>query len=347
MNKYFVLISILTLGCHPPEQLASHRLGQEMATIAFYNVENLFDSFDDPLTKDDDYTPMGKLRYTKKDYSQKLVNISKAIAGIGSPQDRDGPELLGLAEIENLDVLKDLCKAAHLEEMQYQIIHEDSEDHRGIDVALLYKDQYFLPISHSYHKVGLWDNTGMPIKTRDVLHVHGVLHGEEIHLIVNHWPSRRGGSEKSSPRREKAAFVNRKILAKIREENENASVVIMGDFNDDPWDKSIKKGLMGLDPISGAPSKIINPMQKMFDKGWNSMVYRDRLHLFDQILFSETLLRSPQNEWKFYKSGIYRPGFLVESEGKYRGYPRRSFSNGKFADGYSDHFPVYLQLSRK
>ena len=347
MYQNFSLVTCMVAVFFCSNLLFSQSGDADITTIAFYNVENLFDIQDDPETRDEDYTPEGRLRYTEEDYDRKLKNIARVLKGIGGPEDPDGPEIVGLAEVENLQVLRDLCKKKELEGSDYRIIHEDSEDHRGIDVALLYKDGYFMPLAYSYHRVGLWDQKGRPIKTRDVLHVHGILLDEEIHLIVNHWPSRRGGSINSSPRREKAAYVNRQIMNKIRQEDQRARIVVMGDFNDDPFDNSIKQGLMGVDKESGEHSGLVNPMQTMFKKGWNSMVYRDRLHLFDQILFSNSLLAGDESSWKFYKSGIYKADILLSEKGKYRGYPRRAFSNGKFSGGYSDHFPVYLQLRRK
>ena len=317
-----------------------------LLTLAFYNVENLFDTLDNPDTWDEDFTPEGRFRYSSSDYKDKLKNISLVISGIGSPRDRDGPELIGLAEVENLEVLKALLQISPLSEKGYQIIHEDSQDPRGIDVALLYKDSFFLPLSHAYHKVGLWDEDGEPIRTRDVLHVHGLLMGEEIHLLVNHWPSKRRGARNSAPRRKKAAYVNRQVISGIRKTDQNARIVIMGDFNDDPLDESIRKGLLGRDEQTGDPSGLYNPMEIMYQKGWNSMAYRDRLHLFDQILCSRSIMDPDRSEWSFFNSGIYKPKLLITSTGKYRGYPKRGFSNGRYNGGFSDHYPVYLQLSR-
>jgi endonuclease/exonuclease/phosphatase family metal-dependent hydrolase len=337
------LLALIMAG----HQLISPKEETSVATMAFYNVENLFDTVDDTLTRDDDYTPQGKLRYTEEDYNRKLKNIARVLAGIGRPGDPDGPELIGLAEVENRQVLDDLCKEAAIEKMDLQVIHEDSEDHRGIDVALIYKDADFLPLSYTYHPVRLWDHKGRSIKTRDVLHVHGILFGEEVHLIVNHWPSRRGGAVNSSPRREKAAYVNRQIIEGIIRENEKARIVVMGDFNDDPTDKSIYQVLKGNEQENSWESGLVNPMETMYARGWNSMVYRDRLHLFDQILLSRSLLKSTDSDWTFHRIGIFKPAFLTSSKGRYQGYPRRSFSNGKFNGGFSDHFPVYLQLRRK
>lgn len=314
--------------------------------IAFYNVENLFDTINQPDKFDDDFTPGGKNRYNYKDYRSKLENTAEVISKIGSNQGSNGPDLLGLAEIENRNVLVDLVNTEELVRNHYGFIHFDSPDLRGIDVALLYKKDVFTPIHHSINEVKLWKESGERIYTRDILRVSGIMDGELLHLVVNHWPSRRGGRMRSDPKRMKAAFVVQNILDEILLEDPNPKVIIMGDFNDDPINKSIVKGLINQEKKDSIRIKLINPMRKLFQKGINSLAYRDNLNLFDQIILSESLTTNQPNSKYFhlYQAAIYNPSFLTQQTGKYKGYPKRSFNNNKYSGGFSDHYPVYVSM---
>jgi len=322
----------------------------KIRTIAFYNVENLFDTINNPETFDDDFTPKGKNHYNSKIYWHKIDNISKVISQIGFDASKTSPAIIGLAEVENRDVLEDLINTKFLKNKKYQIIHFDSPDRRGIDVALLYQEKYFTPVNQEIFEVKLWEDSGKRIYTRDILLVSGLLENDLIHIIVNHWPSRRGGRVKSEPKRAKAAFVAQQVIEKINQSNKNAKILIMGDFNDDPIDKSLKKGLISTgkyQQISNA--SLYNPMESMFDQGLNTLGYRDGLNLFDQILMSYACLDLDKNftSFKFYKAGIFNPGFIISQKGRYKGYPFRSFQNNNYTKGYSDHFPVYIYLIKK
>lgn len=322
----------------------------KIRTIAFYNVENLFDTINNPNTFDDDYTSKGKNRYTSKIYWDKIDNISTVISQIGLDKANTSPAIIGLAEIENRYVLQDLINTKKLKNKRYKIIHFDSPDIRGIDVALLYQEKYFTPLSQEKFEVKLWDESGQRIHTRDILLVNGLLDSELIHIIVNHWPSRRGGQLKSNPKREKAAYITQGIINKINLENKNAKIIVMGDFNDDPVDKSIKIGLNTTDKQQDLNSNLLyNPMEKMYKKGLNTLGYRDRLNLFDQILISDDFISFDKNynAFKFYNAGIFNPNFIITQKGKYKGYPFRSFKNNNYTGGYSDHFPVYIFLIKQ
>jgi len=321
----------------------------KIRTIAFYNVENLFDTINNPNTFDDDYTRKGKNNYTSKIYWDKIEKLSTVISQIGFNKTNTSPALIGLAEIENRFVLQDLINAKKLKNKQYQIIHFDSPDVRGIDVALLYQEKYFTPISQEKFEVKLWEASGKRIYTRDILLVSGILDSELIHIIVNHWPSRRGGQIKSNPKREKAAYITQKIINKINLENENAKIIVMGDFNDDPTDKSIKIGLKASAELELIPNTLYNPMEKMYKNGLNTLGYRDGLNLFDQILMSDDCISLDKNYifFKFYKAGIFNPNYIITQKGRYKGYPFRSFQYNNYTGGYSDHYPVYIYLIKK
>lgn len=321
----------------------------KIRTIAFYNVENLFDTINNPNTFDDDYTRKGKNHYTSKIYWDKIEKLSTVISQIGFDKTNTSPALIGLAEIENRFVLQDLINAEKLKNKQYQIIHFDSPDVRGIDVALLYQEKYFTPISQEKFEVKLWETSGKRIYTRDILLVSGILDNELIHIIVNHWPSRRGGHIKSNPKREKAAYITQQIISKINLENENAKIIVMGDFNDDPIDKSVKIGLKASTELELIPNTLYNPMEKMYKNGLNTLGYRDGLNLFDQILMSDDCISLDKNyiSFKFYKAGIFNPNYIITQKGRYKGYPFRSFQYNNYTGGYSDHFPVYVYLIKK
>jgi len=319
-------------------------------TIAFFNVENLFDTIDNPNTFDDDFTPEGKNHYDTDVYQQKINNIARVISEIGKEKTGTSPVIVALSEIENDTVLQDLIHSFPLKNQHYQIIHFNSPDIRGIDVAILYKTQVFKPLEQKKTEVKLWDESGKRIYTRDILTVKGFLDDEPVYIIVNHWPSRRGGQKRSSAKREKAAYVVQKIIQEIREEEKEAKIIVMGDFNDDPVDQSIKTGLNTSGNIKDLNrNKLFNPMEILYRKGYNTLSHRDGLNLFDQIMLSYRFI-SPYKDftnYHFFKAGIFNPDYLITQSGKYKGYPFRSFQNNTFSGGYSDHFPVFVYLIKE
>jgi hypothetical protein len=346
MRTFFIIIPALVLIVTFKTYWQNSKK-YRIKTIGFYNVENLFDAVDDSLTIDEDYTINGKNHYSKEDYLAKINNTAKVISEIGSDKINAGPSIIGLAEIENFEVLDDLVHSVKLHQFDYRIIQKDSPDRRGIDVALLYREEDFLPIDTEFIEVRLWNERGERIYTRDILYVNGILNDDELHIIVNHWPSRRGGKTRSESKRMKTAYLVRQLTDRIMLANPGAKILILGDFNDDPTDKSIKEVL--LKPVeveNNILHPFFNPMEIMFKKGWNSMSYRDGLHLFDQIILSSSLKSnvSSKNGYVYYRAGIYNPFYLISQKGKYKGYPLRSFENNRYAGGYSDHFPVYVQL---
>jgi 3'-phosphoadenosine 5'-phosphosulfate sulfotransferase len=319
-------------------------------TIAFYNVENLFDTIND-VTKNDEASPIMALKVNKsKVYWDKIDKLSNTIAQIGLDKANTSPAIIGVSEIENLSVLEDLVKSKHLVKNQYGIIHYDSPDKRGIDVALLYQKRYFKPIYHQAFNPKIYRNN-YKVYTRDQLLISGYLDDELVHIIVNHWPSRSGGEAKSSALREKAAYQNTKIIAQVREKDSNAKIIIMGDFNDDPINASFKKVLKTKSRKKDMrKNSIYNPYEDLYRRGFNTLVYRDKLNLFDQILLTSTLIDKGEKDfstYKMYKAMVFNKRFLTDQKGKYKGYPFRSFSNGGYTGGYSDHFPVYLYLIKE
>ncbi len=315
-------------------------------TIAFYNLENLFDTNDDPDVNDSEYTPANG--WTKEKYQKKLENLSRVLAEIGtSDQQVNPPSIIGVCELENRGVLEDLVKQPKLIDKEYEIIHFNSPDKRGIDVGFLYQKKHFIPTS--YINVPLYindiDDKSKRIFTRDQLLVTGYLDGEEMHFIVNHWPSRTGGEKKSSPYREAAGALNKKIIDSLQKINPDAKVITMGDMNDGPYNRSIKKALGAVGKKEEVkPGGMYNPMEEMSKKGIGSLAYRDAWDLFDQMIVSEPFIRNDYSSYRYWKAGVYNKPFLVQTSGQFKGYPLRN-SNGE--PGFSDHFPVYLYLIKE
>lgn len=354
MNK--IIIFLLLLFCN--NSLPAQEKQYKAYTIAFYNVENLFDTINDPGKGDDDFLPRGANAWTGEKYRQKLVNIAKVLTGIGSGQNTETPAVIGLCEIENRRVLEDLIRQPELLGKEYGIIHFDSPDSRGTDVALLYSKKHFRPSSYKNIPLIIRDTLAKQEKpkgkkkaaptglfTRDQLLVTGHLDGEEVHFIVNHWPSRYGGEKKSRPNRLAAAALNKLIVDSLYRKNPQAKIITMGDFNDGPEDESIAVSL-GAKGYKNkvAPGGLFNPMFEIGRKGTGSVAYKDGWDVFDQVIVSEPLLGKDYSSLRYWKAGIYNPDYLVSQSGKYKGYPLRN-ANGEA--GYSDHFPVYIYLVKE
>lgn len=319
-----------------------------LRTIAFYNCENLFDTVNDSLTFDDDRTPEGHYNWTQERYLQKVENLSKVISQIGAQTSNSSPDIVGLCEVENLQVVEELVQHPNLREKDYGIIHFDSPDARGIDVALLYKKASFIPSSFKSHRLLLFDDVGDRQYTRDQLVVGGTMDRENIYFIVNHWPSRRGGAAKSSPLRVRAALLNKRIIDSIQKLDRDAKIIAMGDLNDDPIDDSLKKILKTQGKIHQLDSlSLYNPMETMFKKGMGSLAYRDKWNLFDQMFFTANLATKNRSSLSFWKAGIFAPAFIRTNRGRFKGYPFRTYSGGSYTAGYSDHFPIYLFLLKE
>jgi len=320
----------------------------DIRTVAFYNVENLFDTINDPKKYDDDRTPTGKDHYTSKIYWDKINHMARVISEIGASKAKNSPTLMGLSEVETRGVVQDLINTKYLKDKGYGIIHYDSPDERGIDVALIYLKKYFKPISQSKHTLYLYKANGRRDYTRDQLLVTGTLDGELIHVIVNHWPSRSGGEARSRPLRMAAAALNVKIIDSLQKINPNAKIITMGDLNDDPTSPSLKKVLKTSGNINKIkPNQIYDPMEPLFKKGLNTLAYRDNVNLFDQIIISKPFTLKDYRTYRFFYAGIYNPSYITNRSGRFKGYPFRSYSYSNYTGGYSDHFPVYIYLIKE
>ena len=309
---------------------------KETHTIAFYNIENLFDLENDPLTNDDDYLPTSAKRWTYKRYENKLRKIGSVITKIGSEETNEAPVLVGLAEVENKTVISDLINSENLVDANYSFVHYDSSDERGIDVALLYKHDHFNLKHSETFSVYLQSETGERDYTRDILLVAGELHGELLHIIVNHWSSRRAGAEETKHKRLAAANVVNSIIRNLKNEDENAKIIVMGDFNDNPNDESLE--------LIEEQGRLFNPFKTVWSKDNGSLNHDFEWNLFDQILFSTNFFDSTNSILSFHDANVFNNKFLTQYHGKYKGQPFRTYVGKKYKGGYSDHFPVYIQL---
>ncbi len=323
-------------------------------TIAFYNQENLFDTIDDPEIRDDDFTPRGSYGWTSERYRHKIHNMAKVISGIGRDKTGAPPVVLGVAEVENRNVMEDLVNDPQLKPYHYGIIHFDSPDHRGIDVGLLYMKGVFQPIRMRVFPLKIYDDQGRRIYTRDVLLVSGNMDGEELHIIVNHWPSRRGGEARSRPLRMAAARLDMQIIDSLQRENKFAKIIIMGDLNDDPDSPSVKEVLRAKGKKADVqPGGLYAAMEHFYRAGIGTLAYRDSWNLFDQIFVSYPLIegttgrQKDYSTFKLWKSGIYNKTFLTNRKGAFKGYPFRTYAGGQYLGGYSDHFPTYIILIKQ
>ncbi len=317
--------------------------------IAFYNLENLFDTINTPDVRDEEFTPEGPNKWTGSRYLEKLDHMALAISRIGEDEGwSGGPAVLGVSEIENRSVLEDLVAHPILKASNYQIIHFDSPDLRGVDVGLLYRPRFFRVTAASSYELPLYNDEGKRIYTRDQLLVSGEYDGEPLHFIVGHWPSRSGGELTSRPRRNAAAALARHITDSLLTADSGAKIVIMGDLNDDPSDESLRKILKAAPSIKKMKEgELFNTMYPLYKKGIGSLNYRDGLNLFDQIVISPALTGKDSSSWKFLKARVFNSSFLMQKDGQYKGYPLRSFSGTVWQGGYSDHFPVYIVIVKK
>jgi hypothetical protein len=321
----------------------------KVASIGFYNLENLFDTIDSPTTNDADFLPQGRLAWNTPRYISKMANMSKVISQLGTELSPDGVALLGVAEIECRKVLEDLVVQPDLKARGYQIVHYDSPDERGIDCGLLYQPKYFQVLGSRAVPVALKDpKTGVVDFTRDILYVAGTFDGEPIHVMVGHWPSRRGGEAGSGWMRAAAAAVCKQVSDSIQAVNPSAKIIIMGDLNDDPDNKSLTQVLKArrkAEDIKG--TELYNPMYDLYKDGNGTLGYRDAWDLFDQMIVSKGLVDKNTGGWQLYKAHVFRQPWLLQTEGAFRGYPFRTYVGDIFINGYSDHLPVYLYFLKK
>ena len=329
--------------------------------VGFYNVENLFDTEHDPGKNDYAFTPEGENAWTPDKYEQKLANIASVIKAMAEQNGR-WHVLLGLAEVENDRVLEDLVARPEIAEAGYKFVHVESPDVRGIDCALLYRPEYFkvvethvLPYDFNTTSDIVFEKTPeeqAEFKTRDVLCVRGVLDGEVFAVYVCHWPSRTG--EKGSDLRCRAAEIVREDIFTLENRYADINIVVMGDMNDNPEDVCMTDYLRGRETIEEMKDgELFSPFLRMHKDGFGTEEYHGEWNIFDCIFVNGALTDvDAQGSLHILKSDathygyVFNPPFLVQQEGRYAGTPFRTFSGGQFINGYSDHYPTYIILSK-
>lgn len=320
----------------------------KVALAGFYNLENLYDTVNNPNVDDEEFLPASDRKYNTSIYLDKLDRLSDVISQMGTDITPDGLALLGVAEIENDTVLTDLTRTEKLKNRKWKFVHYNSPDKRGVDVALFYNPKYFKVLYSRPLFVQLPGGAKDAFFTRDILYVKGLLDGDTCHVFVNHWPSRSGGEERSIPARAAAAGTAKKCIDSIMSVNANSKVLLMGDLNDDPVSPSLTKVLGAKGDVEKVkPNDMYNPWVEMYKKGIGTSPYQDAWGLFDQVLCSGAWLNKEQTGYHYHKQVLFNREFMVQKTGKWRGYSKRTWDGITYNYGYSDHFPVYLMLIKK
>ncbi|MCB0704177.1 MAG: hypothetical protein KDC34_02665 [Saprospiraceae bacterium] len=345
MRSFILFCLLLSVGITSLQaQEQTYRVG----LIGFYNFENLFDTLDTPDVRDTEFSPTGSKLYGTRIYREKLGNLAQVISEMGTDLSTDGLALLGVAEVENRSVLEDFVKEPAIAERNYQIVHYDSPDKRGIDVGLLYNPKYFQVESSRAVPLEIFTPAGERKYTRDILFVSGKFDGEQVYVMVNHWPSRSGGEKNTQEYRNAAAFICKSIVDSLYQVDPMAKVIIMGDLNDDPISPSIKKVLHAKGKAAQTGKKdIFNPMYEPFKSGNGTLTWNGAWNLFDQILITSPWLDKKQDGYFYQQVEIYKKPYLLQRTGKYKGSPHRTFSGDLYIGGYSDHLPVYIVLLKR
>ena len=329
-KRILFLVSLFLVAC-------SNNNYKNKTIVSFYNCENFFDTVRNPLKNDSEFTPTGKYKYNTKIYAQKLRNIATVIQSMEDDKNNIYPAIIGLAEIENKTVLYDLVNQPEIIKFNYKYILYDGNDERGINVALIYNSTYFHILSSETIPVNITGFGGKE-NTRDILYVNGILKKDTIHVFVNHWPSRTGGTETSELKRIKAAQTLKNKTDSIFKNNPNANIIVMGDFNDNPTDKSLNEILKAgeLKQVN----QFYNPYLSLYKAGLGTEKYGQTWNLFDQILISGNLTKNKL--LRFENAIIYKPDFLCVHRKENEGTPLRSFIGNHWLNGFSDHFPVVM-----
>lgn len=340
---------------------ASAQKKKGSCVIGFYNLENLFDIYDDPAKNDEEYLPEGKNKWTEVKYAKKIHNMAQVIRAM---RDDNGcyHTILGVSEIENRLVLEDLVSDPQIADANYQIVHYDGPDRRGVDVGLLYDPSTFtyldsesIPFTFEGTKVRIsLDKAGQDhFRTRDILMVHGMIAGEHFAFYVTHLPSRLGG--KGNDLRSRGAEIIYNHSRVMEQKYPGIKIAVMGDMNDNPTDESQTVWLHGKPSIDQVSSEdFFNPFIVMLQDGYGSLAYQGEWNIYDIIQVNCNLAKAPQGGFRIqkivknkYYGRVFHKPFMTQQSGQYKGTPFRTFSNGAFINGYSDHYPTYIVISKK
>lgn len=336
-NIIFLLLLIFSIN------ISGQRTRKEF-TIIFYNVENLFDTEDDPLTDDKEFTPDSEKSWDQDKYEKKLKDIARVLSSVNSS---DLPEIIGLCEIENRKVLEELVNIRSLRKGNYSIVHSESPDNRGIDVAFLYRgDEFSVHESKSIPVIFPFDSS---LTTRDILYVTGKeKDGESFHFFVNHWSSRSQGEKETEPKRIYAAVTLRKEIDVLMNRDPDAKIVIMGDFNDEPTNRSIFEMLLANNKRKNASEReLYNLMYDLHNiDNAGTYFYRGSWNMLDQIIVSQSLIRDKTGYHTGFDNGkILKQQWMLYHDQQLDEYvPNKTYGGPEYYGGISDHLPVYVTL---
>jgi len=336
--KFFLLFLALAFSL-----LVKNVQAQNRYRVMFYNVENLFDPFNDSLKNDDEFTAEGSRYWTWRKMTDKVNNVYKVITAVG---EWDPPMLVGLCEIENRFVVERITKHTPLSKFDYQIVHRESPDFRGIDVALIYRPDQFTVEEERYFRVSYPDNPDRA--SRDVLYARGIIDGlDTLHVFVNHWPSKYGGALASEPGRIAAGKLVRQKVDSIKIFHPNARIIIMGDFNDTPSSTPLVEALVASPPEKPFTTEGLYNLHFPYEaKGEGSLKYQGAWEVIDMMIVSEGLLSRNHGVYTNANGAkIFRADFLLEDDDRFVGVvPFRTFIGFRYHGGFSDHLPIYIDL---
>ncbi len=360
MKKLLSIILILVIICFNAD--AQKKKNERTYIVGFYNLENLFDTYDDPVKNDDEFLPDGANEWTEIKYWKKIENMAKVIKEMADANGRYHT-LLGVSEIENRLVLEDLVADQQISDANYQIIHYDGPDRRGVDVALLYKPEQFTYLeseSIPYTFEGSSIDFVMSkeeqeyFKTRDILMVRGLIDGEQFAIYVAHLPSRSGDKKGSNQLRDRGGEIMYDHAMMMQEKYSGIKIICMGDMNDNPTDPSMAEYLHGKETLDEMTSTdFFSPFIKLLKDGYGSLAYRGVWSIYDLVLVNNALANAPEGTLgitalgkKKYYGHVFKKPFMTNQSGQYKDTPFRTFSNGAFIGGYSDHYPTYIVISK-
>ena len=353
-NLRLIVLTILSLVILQPAAAESQDV--MLRCIAFYNLENVFDTIHDEGKNDYEYLPDGGMKWTSLKYTNKIQNMAYAIAQLGTDEDPRGAAIVGVAEVENIGCLHDLCRELkEKHNRNYVPILLEGPDRRGVDVGLLYNPEMFKPAGQpkGYELKAHYADGGV-VRSRLQLWVSGYLLDDnrkivmdKIHVSVNHWPSRYGGEESSRATRDTAAMLVKHVADSIYMKEPRAKIIVMGDLNDDPFNHSCAVVLGAKKTREEVEEQgFFNTMWQKLDRGIGTLAYQGSWNLFDQIMISEPLMNAKleDGKWVYWKSQIFNKPFLTVQEGKDKGTPFRTVKSGVWQNGYADHYPTMIYL---
>ena len=364
MKKPIYILMALVLvvaSCGSSAKTAASGSGSKSYVIGFYNLENLFDTYHDEGKNDYEYLPDGANQWTEAKYEKKQQNMARVIAEMKA-DNGIWHTVLGVSEIENRHVLEDLVAQPAIAEANYQIVHYDGPDNRGVDVALLYRPDQFkvitsesIPFNFAPSSIDFssWTQEEMDaFRTRDILMVRGTIDGEMFAFFVCHLPSRVGG--KGADLRPRGAEIAYKRAVELMQEFPGIKIVVMGDMNDNPSDPSMTDFMHGREDIADATGfEFFSPFLSMLKAGYSSLYYQGAGNIYDIILVNSALANAPQGTFQIqpivngkYYGRVFNKPFMTNQSGQYKGTPFRTFSNGAFVGGYSDHYPTYIVIKK-